>query len=170
MDSNGTIQTVAGNGSQTFSGDGGSATAAGIPFPGSVVVDPAGNLFVVDGVDNRVREVAGSTINTIAGTGAAAYGGDNGPPLQAMLNSPFGITLDASGNLYVADSSNNRRKIRRAPAAAGRSSVAQADQRSELSNRYRARRIVTIFGSNLGAAADSADRGAARSSWLGGGP
>lgn len=156
VDSSGTIQTVAGNGSQTFSGDGGSATAAGIPFPGSVVVDPAGNLFIVDGVDNRVREVTGSTINTIAGTGAAAYGGDNGPPLQAMLNSPFGITLDASGNLYVADSSNNRiRKI--SGVAAGGSgpfiSSAGVTNGASFQTGVAPGGIVTIFGTNLGASA-----------------
>ncbi len=156
VDSSGTIQTVAGNGSQTFSGDGGSATAAGIPFPGSVVVDPAGNLFVVDSVDNRVREVTGSTINTIAGTGVAAYGGDNGPPLQAMLNSPFGIALDASGNLYVADSNNNRIRMISGVAAGGNGpfiSSAGVTNGASFQTGVAPGGIVTIFGSNLGASA-----------------
>jgi uncharacterized protein (TIGR03437 family) len=153
VDSSGTIQTVAGSGSPTFSGDGGSATAAGIPYPGSVVVDPAGNLFIVDSVDNRIREVTGTTINTIAGTGAPAFGGDNGPPLQAMLNSPFGITLDASGNLYIADSSNNRvRKISGVAAGSGPFiSSAGVTNGASFQTGIAPGGIVTIFGSNLGA-------------------
>ena len=154
VDSSGTIQTVAGNGSQTFSGDGGPATAAGIPYPGSAVLDPAGNLFIVDSVDNRVREVAGGTINTIAGTGAAAYSGDNGPPVQATLNSPFGITLDASGNLYLADSSNNRIRKISGVAAGGNGpfiSSAGVTNAASFQTGVAPGGIVTIFGSNLGA-------------------
>jgi len=99
----GIITTVAGNGTNTFAGDGGQATSASLGYPGGTVLDSAGNLFIVDGSNNRIREVTGGIINTIAGTGAAGYAGDGGPPLQAELNSPFPITLDSAGNLYVGD-------------------------------------------------------------------
>ncbi len=119
------------------------------------MTDAAGNLFVVDSVDNRVREVTGATINTIAGTGAAAYGGDGGPPLQAMLNSPFGIALDASGNLYVADSNNNRiRKISGVAAGNGPFiSSAGVTNGASFQTGVAPGGIVTIFGTNLGASA-----------------
>jgi len=99
----GIITTVAGNGTDTFAGDGGQATSASLGYPGGTVVDSAGNLFIVDDSNNRIREVTGGIINTIAGTGTPGYTGDGGPPLQAELNSPFPITLDSSGNLYVGD-------------------------------------------------------------------
>jgi len=99
----GIITTVAGNGTNTFAGDGGQATSASLGYPGGTVLDSAGNLFIVDGSNNRIREVTGGIINTIAGTGTAGFTGDGGPPLQAELNSPFPITLDNAGNLYVGD-------------------------------------------------------------------
>ncbi|MGA2589229.1 MAG: IPT/TIG domain-containing protein [Bryobacteraceae bacterium] len=99
----GIITTVAGNGTNTFAGDGGQATSASLGYPGGTVLDSAGNLFIVDGSNNRIREVTGGIINTIAGTGTAGFTGDGGPPLQAELDSPFPITLDNAGNLYVGD-------------------------------------------------------------------
>jgi uncharacterized protein (TIGR03437 family) len=99
----GTITTVAGNGDNTFAGDGGPATSASLGYPGGTVVDPAGNLFIVDGSNNRIREVSGGIITSVAGTGAPGFTGDGGAPLQAELDSPFPITLDSAGNLYVGD-------------------------------------------------------------------
>jgi uncharacterized protein (TIGR03437 family) len=99
----GIITTVAGNGNDAFAGDGGQATAASLGYPGGTVVDPTGALFIVDGSNNRIREVSGGIITTVAGTGTAGYSGDGGPPLQAALNSPFPATLDSGGNLYVGD-------------------------------------------------------------------
>jgi uncharacterized protein (TIGR03437 family) len=99
----GIINTVAGNGTAAFAGDGGQATSASLNYPGGVVVDPTGALFIVDDVNNRVREVSGGVINTVAGTGTAGYTGDGGPPLQAELDSPFPVALDNAGNLYVGD-------------------------------------------------------------------
>ena len=114
----GTISTVAGNGDNAFAGDGGPATSASLGYPGGTAVDPTGALFIVDDSNNRIREVSGGVITTVAGTGTAGYAGDSGAPLQAELDSPFPITLDNAGNLYVGDGvypgdvTNNRvRKI-----------------------------------------------------------
>jgi sugar lactone lactonase YvrE len=105
----GNIITVAGNGSTTDSGDGGLATSAGLASPASVAVDASGNLFIAE-YSSRVREViAGTgTIVTVAGTGMPGYSGDNGPATAAMLNSPYGVAVDAHGNLFIADSNNDR--------------------------------------------------------------
>ncbi|MGA2577247.1 MAG: IPT/TIG domain-containing protein [Bryobacteraceae bacterium] len=99
----GTITTVAGNGDNAFAGDGGQATSASLGYPGGTAVDSTGALFIVDGSNNRIREVESGIISTVAGTGTAGYTGDGGAPLQAELNSPFPLTLDSAGNLYVGD-------------------------------------------------------------------
>jgi uncharacterized protein (TIGR03437 family) len=109
----GTIQTVAGNGSQTISGDGGPALQAGLNVPVDVYVDQAGNLFITDQFNNRIRKVApNGTISTVAGTGVAGFSGDGGPAIDAEINTPTGIRGDNSGNLYIADVVNQRiRKV-----------------------------------------------------------
>src|ERR1700733_1849037 len=109
----GTIQTVAGNGSVTFSGDGGPALQAGLNVPVDVYVDQAGNLFITDQFNNRIRKVApNGTISTVAGTGVAGFSGDGGPAIDAEINTPTGIRGDNSGNLYIADVGNQRiRKV-----------------------------------------------------------
>ena len=107
----GTITTVAGNGTSSYSGDGGPATNAQLG-PRGVAVDASGNLFIADAANKRVRKVAvGGTITTVAGNGAV-YLGDGGPATSAQLNSPYGVALDAAGNLYIADSGDYRiRKV-----------------------------------------------------------
>ncbi len=115
--STGIITTVAGTGAFGYSGDGGPAGQAQLNGPQGLALDGQGNLYISDG--NRVREVgamggsvsANSTITTIAGTGTAGYGGDGGAATAALLNRPLGLTLDAAGNLYIADASNNRVRI-----------------------------------------------------------
>jgi uncharacterized protein (TIGR03437 family) len=108
----GIVTTVAGNGIAGFSGDAGAATAAQLNQPSAVAVDSAGNLYIADTGNNRIRKVVGGTISTIAGNGTAGYSGDNGVAANAELNQPLGIAFDASGNFYIADSANNRiRKI-----------------------------------------------------------
>jgi uncharacterized protein (TIGR03437 family) len=112
VDSTGIINTVAGNGVSSYGGDGGVPTQASFSFPGSIVVDSAGSLFIVDTQANRIRKVSGGVIQTIAGTGGLGSGGDGGPALQATFNNPFAIALDQSGNIYVGDTQNNKiRKI-----------------------------------------------------------
>ncbi|MFA5260206.1 MAG: hypothetical protein WC450_03135, partial [Candidatus Omnitrophota bacterium] len=111
VDTNGIITTFAGNGGLTYSGDGGPATEASFFKPAGVAVDQAGNVYLA--ADHRVRKVdVNGIIPTVAGTGTAGFGGDEGLAVAAMLNAPQGLTLDSYGNLYVADNQNRRvRKI-----------------------------------------------------------
>ncbi len=106
----GDIITVAGNGKAGYSGDGGPATAAELNFPNGVAFDSAGNMFIEDAGNNVIREVVKATgdIITVAGNGTAGYSGDNGPATAAELNSPRGIAIDSAGNLFIADTLNNR--------------------------------------------------------------
>ena len=115
----GIISTVAGNGSDTFAGDGGAATSAGVGGPVGVALDASGNLYIANQYDQRIRKVAAATgiITTVAGNGVYGFAGDGGAATSARLASPAGIALDASGNLYIADYSNHR--IRKVAAATG---------------------------------------------------
>jgi trimeric autotransporter adhesin len=104
--SGGIVNTVAGTGTQGFSGDSGLATSANLSLPTAVAVDSIGNLYFSDTGNNRIRKVSNGTITTIAGTGKAGYSGDNGPAISAQLNDPIGIALDSAGNIYIADHNN----------------------------------------------------------------
>jgi secreted PhoX family phosphatase len=108
----GVISTVVGNGTGGFSGDSGQATSAQISQPVGVAVDAAGNLFIADHGNNRVRKVTPSgVISTVAGNGFSGFSGDGGPTTSAQL-SPWEIAVDMAGNLFIADSDNNRvRKV-----------------------------------------------------------
>ncbi len=105
----GTISTVAGSGTAGYAGDGGSATGAQLYTPTGVAVDAAGNLYIADFNNSRVRKVsaASGTIATVAGTGNSGYSGDGGPATSAQLNLPESVAVDASGNLYIGDTANN---------------------------------------------------------------
>jgi trimeric autotransporter adhesin len=109
----GVITTVAGNGSMGYSGDGGPATAAQLAGPEGMAVDSAGNLYIADYDDCRIRKVtAAGMISTVAGNGSCGYSGDGGRAMAAMLYSPAAVAVDSAGNLYIADSANNRiRKV-----------------------------------------------------------
>lgn len=103
-----TIATVAGTGTTGYSGDGGPATAAMISTTFGVTTDTAGNVYLCDAVNNRVRKVSkAGIITTIAGTGAAGYSGDGGSALSATMDFPSGLSRDTSGNLYLSDSHNH---------------------------------------------------------------
>jgi trimeric autotransporter adhesin len=116
----GDIYTVAGNGQRRFSGDGGPATAATLNFPVGVTVDHAGNVAIADDDNERVRVVAASTgtfygkvmtagnIYTVAGTGTPGFTGDSGPATTAQLAQPFGVAVNSTGDLLIADIGNNR--------------------------------------------------------------
>lgn len=110
---NGIITTVAGTGSPGYSGDGGPATSAQINNINNVAVDGEGNLYIADYSNYRIRKVsANGIIATIAGTGAQGYSGDRGPAVNAQVSTLWGLTVDAGGNLYMADYLNHRiRKI-----------------------------------------------------------
>ena len=112
VDSTGTITTIAGTGEDDFGGDGGPAIEAKISADG-VAVDGAGNLYIADASNHRIRKVDSTgTITTIAGTGARGFSGDGGPATEAELNFPFGVAVDGAGNLYIADTQNQRiRKV-----------------------------------------------------------
>jgi uncharacterized protein (TIGR03437 family) len=109
---NGTIATVAGNVGQGYSGDGLAATAAELTTPMGVATDSSGNLYIADTGNNAVRMVnAGGFISTVAGNGLAGYSGDGGPALSAMVGSPNGVAVDASGSIYISDGSLFVRKV-----------------------------------------------------------
>ncbi len=82
------ITTVAGNGTPGFSGDNGPATSAQLYGPSAVAVDSAGNLYIADTVNNRIRKVSNGVITTVAGNGTAGFSGDNGPATSAQLAFP----------------------------------------------------------------------------------
>jgi len=106
---NGVITTVAGTGSRGFSGDGGQAVAAALAFPTGVAVDASGVLYIADSGNDRIRKVdPAGVITTIAGNGSRGFSGDGGSALQAQLNQPISVAVDADGNVLVADSNNNR--------------------------------------------------------------
>lgn len=105
----GTITTIAGTGTAGFSGDGGQATSAQLFNPYDVAVDVAGNVYVADTFNHRVRKVdPGGTITTVAGTGSFGFSGDGGSATLAQLWYPIGLEVDTAGNLYIADYGNNR--------------------------------------------------------------
>ncbi len=105
----GLISTVAGSGQLGSSGDGGLATQAALNQPNGVAVDNAGNLYISDTNNHRIRKgTAAGIITTIAGTGGSGFSGDDGAATQAQLNTPVGIMLDGSGNLLIADAGNHR--------------------------------------------------------------
>lgn len=109
----GIITTVAGNGTEGDSGDGGAATSASLDEPHDVALDLSGRLTIADTDNHRIRRVsAGGIITTIAGNGDSGFGGDDGPATSAKINHPSGIGYDISGDLYIADTENNRvRKV-----------------------------------------------------------
>jgi sugar lactone lactonase YvrE len=109
---NGLITTIAGNGSPGYAGDGGAATNASLYYPAGVALDAAGNLYIADKNNERVRRVAtNGIITTVAGKGTAAYAGDGGVATNASLYYPNGVALDTFGNLFIADYQNSRIRL-----------------------------------------------------------
>jgi len=108
VDTSGIITTVAGDGIEGYSGDGGPAVQASLFDPRGVAVDASGNLYIADSYNSCIRKVdMGGIITTVAGNGTYGYSGDGGPATEAKLRYPYGVAVDASGNLYIADLTNH---------------------------------------------------------------
>ena len=145
-----TVTLVAGNGKGGYAGDGGQAAAASFLHPLGVAVDSAGDVFIADFADNRIRKVAPSgIITTYAGNGIAGASGDGGPATSGQLDGPSDLAADGVGNIYIADYINHRvRKV--APLAgptinADNSGVPSFEGKAGFSsNSY-----LEIYGTNL---------------------
>jgi sugar lactone lactonase YvrE len=100
---------VAGNGDTGVPAEGTPAVLAALNMPTGVAIDGAGNLYIADTKNNAVRVVSSVTglISTVAGSGTVGYSGDGGSAKAAMLNEPWGVTVDTVGNLYIADTNNH---------------------------------------------------------------
>ena len=118
-----TIDTVAGSGPVgglgSYGGDGGPAVSARLSRPNGIAADGAGNIFITDAGNNRIRkiDIVSGIVSTVAGNGVFGYGGDGGPAVSARLNSPSGVAVDGAGNIFIADSGNYR--IRKVDAGSG---------------------------------------------------
>ncbi len=110
IDPLGIITTIAGTGTQGYSGDTAAATQAQLNEPASIILDPAGNFYIADSGNNRIRKVSVTTgiIATVAGNGGESFGGDGGPANLATLYGPYGLHMDQAGDLFVTDMFHNR--------------------------------------------------------------
>jgi sugar lactone lactonase YvrE len=113
VSSTGTITTFAGTGLRGFSGDGGPARDALLSNPTGLALDAAGNLYIADTGNSRIRKIGtDGRISTVAGSFTESFGGDGHPATEASLNRPAAVAVDAAGNLYIADTVNHRvRKV-----------------------------------------------------------
>ncbi len=107
VDADGVISAFAGNGTEGSKGDGHSAISAQLNHPQSLAVDSAGYVYIADTGNHCIRKVVFGIIITVAGTGAAGYAGDGDKAIDAELNRPAAVAVDAEGNLYIADTVNN---------------------------------------------------------------
>ena len=115
----GMLSAFAGNHTPAYSGDGGAATAASLNSPWSVSVSQTGDVYIADQNNHSIRRVTGvsGVISTISGNGTPGFSGDGGTGDAALLNSPSGVAIDVAGNIYIADTGNNR--VRKINAATG---------------------------------------------------
>jgi sugar lactone lactonase YvrE len=147
VDVSGQISTVAGTGSGGYDGDARPATAARLFGPTGVAADGAGNIYIADTYNNRIRRVdVTGQISTIAGTGVPGYDGDDKPATSARLYRPASVAVDESGNLYIADSYNGAIRAVKGPGTGGGGNVPRVE--SALYNS--AKRKLTVVGSGFG--------------------
>ena len=109
--SGGTITTIAGTGVAGFSGDGGQAVSATFSSPTALASDAAGNLYIADTDNHRIRKISGTTISTVAGSGEQFFSGDGAAAIFAGLDSPNGVAVDAAGTIYIGDTHNQRVRV-----------------------------------------------------------
>jgi hypothetical protein len=107
----GTITTVAGTGTAGYNGDAQSATSAQLNNPAGLALDASGNLYIADAGNHRIRKITSGTITTIAGTGTGGYNGDNITAPAAQLQNPYGVFVDNSSYVYIADMGNHRVRV-----------------------------------------------------------
>ncbi len=107
----GIINTIAGTGVAGFLGDGAAATSAELNYPTAVAVDSAGTVYIADTNNHRIREIKSGTITTVAGDGEQFFSGDGGLATAAGLDSPNGVAVDSSFNLYIGDTHNQRVRL-----------------------------------------------------------
>ncbi|HXP87260.1 MAG TPA: IPT/TIG domain-containing protein [Bryobacteraceae bacterium] len=152
VDTSGIITTFAGTGAFGFTGDGGPAVRAQFGFPAGVALDAANNLYVDDVNNNRIRVVlSDGTIQTVAGDGAAGFGGDGGPATSGALNNPRSVAVGTFGDIYVADFANSRvRKLTPGATTVGQTTNAFGNIRVMAANTW-----VIIKGENLAPPGDS---------------
>jgi len=150
----GTVNVLAGNGELGFSGDGGPAGQAELFNPFGVAIDAAGNVYVADTLNSRVRVITNGVINTIAGTGYLGYTGDGGPATSATLYFPHAVTTDSSGNVYVADTFNQVVRVLQpvAPAVPSHAVTNAASYAPQISPGA----LATVFGTNFAATLETA--------------
>jgi uncharacterized protein (TIGR03437 family) len=156
VDPSGTISTVAGTGAAGFDGDEGPATAGNMSAPLGVAVDDNGDIFIADTGNNRIRQVTpDGVIHTIAGQDAAGFSGDGGPAASAEINAPGGLLLDGAGDLYFADTGNNR--VRRlvpgaatAPAPVVLAPLSAVSAAGLVAGPVAPGELIVIFGAGLG--------------------
>jgi NHL repeat len=119
VDTNGIITTIGGTGSVGYSGDGGPASSARFDTPHGIAADPAGNVYVADPPNQRIRRIDAATgiVTTVAGTGSSGFSGDGGPATAARIRYPKGVEIGPDGNLYIAD--NNNHRVRRVDLSTG---------------------------------------------------
>ena len=150
----GTISAVAGIGYSGYSGDGGPALNARLNMPRGCAVDSIGDIFIADSGNNAVRVVTpDGNISTIAGNGNPGFTGDGGPAAQALLQTPYSVAVDQQGNVYVADTGNNRiRRLKPALPQLGEltQTLGFANAASMLTGPVAPGSIISIFGSGLG--------------------
>lgn len=151
----GAVSTIAGTGAPGFSGDAGPAAAAELSGPSAVAVDAAGNIYIADTGNNRVRLVTpDGTITTIAGTGDPGYNGASGAALEVALSHPAGLAVDGQGDVWVADTGNNRVRLLTTSQPVGTPpppvSISLANSASLLPGPLAPGEIFSIFGQGIG--------------------
>jgi uncharacterized protein (TIGR03437 family) len=146
---NNKLTTIAGTGVKGFSGDGGPATKAMLQYPRGLALDAAGNLYIADSTNSRIRKVTtDGTIVTIAGNGKTTFAGDGGPATSASLYFPRGVEVDGQGNVYIADTSNQ--VIRMLQGAAPEVSEGGVTNAASYAGQISPGALATVWGQNFG--------------------